>query len=228
MPRFSKRYQDFDIEYKSVLAYITANQATLGISVEQVTEYTTKGGIWTTSYTAYSDANTRTEAIIAETSRQYQIMRHETNLLQQQIKHNASVTLTEDARINLYIHLDKTTRTPAPRPEIAPAILLVDSGRLINKISATFPTTEAENHRGLPTDVTAIARWTAVSETSEAPARELFTSIDDTGHTVSTIHWQLADANKFGWIICAYRNSRGELGPESGVLMVSIVSPQGA
>ncbi len=224
MPRFSKQYQDFDLEYKSVLAYITTNQATLGVTVEQVTAYTASGGVWTTAYTAYSDSSTRTAPDIAEVKVQYLLMRHETNVLQQQIKSNASIVLNEDARIKLYIHLDKTTRTRVERPTTAPSLLVLSSMRLVSKISATYPTTEEENHRGLPIGVIKIVRVVAVTDTAEAPARDAYNEIDSTGHTVSTIQWGINDVSKFGWAIYIYQNNRGENGPESAPLMVSIVN----
>lgn len=223
MPRFSKKYQDFDIEYKSVLAYITANQATLGITPEQVTTYTATGVLWSNAYTAYSDANTRTAPDIAEVATQFAFIRHDTNVIQQQIKNDASITLSEEARIALYIHLDKTTRTPATRPDVAPVVVVLSSVRLVSKISVTVPTSDEENHRGLPIGTRSIARLVAVTETGVAPAREAFNSIASTGHTVSTIEWDEGNAGHFGWVICQYENTAGQ-GPESAPLMVAIVT----
>lgn len=185
----------------------------MGVTVEQVT-----------AYAAYSDSNTRTAPDMAEAKVQYQLLRHETNVLQQQIKSNASITLTEDARLNLYIHLDKTTRTPAARPTTAPALLVLSSVRMVSKISATYPTTEEENHRGLPVDVVKIVRLVAITDTAEAPLRDAYNEIDATGHTVSQIQWDASDVSKFGWAIYIYQNNRGENGPESASLMVSIVN----
>lgn len=185
MPRFSKKYQDFDIEIKSVLAYITANQATVGVTPEQVTAYTAVAAAWTPLFTAYSNANTRTEPDIAAIKANYPLARHATNDLQQQIKHDGSITLTEDARINLYIHLDKNTRTPATRPTEVPALLVLSSTRLVSKISATLPSTEEENHRGLPDGTVKIVRLVTVTDTPEPPSRDAYHEIDATGHTVS-------------------------------------------
>ncbi len=96
--------------------------------------------------------------------------------------------------------------------------------RLVSKVSATFPTTQEENHRGLPNGVNKIVRVVAVTDTAEAPARDAYTEIDSTGHTVSTIQWGADDVAKFGWVIYIYQNSRGENEPESAPLMVSIVN----
>lgn len=217
MPRFSKKYQDFDIEIKSVLAYITANQATVGVTPEQVTAYTAVAAAWTPLFTAYSNANTRTEPDIAAIKANYPLARHATNDLQQQIKHDGSITLTEDARINLYIHLDKNTRTPATRPTEALALLVLPSTRLVSKISATLPSTEEENHRGLPDGTVKIVRLVTVTDTPEPPPRDAYHEIDATGHTVSEIQWRAADAGKYGWVIMMYQNTRGENGAADGV-----------
>ena len=223
MPRFAKVYDDFDVEYKSVLAEITASQAALALTPDQVTAYTQAGGTWATAFAAYKDGNTRTESDIAQVKVQYNDMRHRTSAIQQQIKNNPSVTLSEEDRMKLYIHKDKETRTPSSRPVIAPTVFVIDTKRLTNEISITYPDSQGENHRALPDDVKTVVRLIAVTETPEAPARDAYNEIDAAAAANSRITWPEADANKFGWVIVMYQNNVGELGPESAALMMPIM-----
>lgn len=221
MPRFAKKYADFDIEIKSVLAYITANQAALRITDEQLVAFTAAVVAWTVVYTAYLNQD-RSAADTRECDVGYRLARNETNVVQRQIKADPNAILSEEGYVHLYIHKDKTTQTTQPRPTAVPAVAILETSRLTNKISVYVPTSEQENHRALPDGVTTIVRLTAVTDTPVAPERSAYTEIDATGRTVADIQWSPAEVNQFGWVIVIYQNYKGENGPESHPVMMSI------
>ena len=222
MPIFSKRYADFKIELDSVVEYLTANAAEVGVTPEQVTAITAVQTAYDGFYTPYLDGNTRTHADIVAMQAYYPIARHEVNAIQQQIKHNASLDLSEAARLALYIHKDKETNTPSSRPLISPVLTPLYSGRLTTQISIMQPALPEENHRDKPAGVKLIPIFQAVTEDTTAPARTEYEATDSTGHIVHTVQWPAGSENKYGWIIAVYENPIGERGPESAPLMVPI------
>lgn len=223
MPRFAKKYQDFDIEIKSVLAYITANQVALRIHDAQLTAFTAVVAAWAVVYTPYLNQD-RSAADTRECDVGYHIARDAANVVQRQIKADPNVTLSEEGYVHLYIHKDKETITPQPRPTMIAGVAILDTSRLVNKISVYVPTSEQENHRALPDGVATIVRLTAATDTPVAPERSAYTEIDSVGRTVSDIQWPPEDINKFGWVIVMYQNRKGENGPESHPVMMSISS----
>ncbi|WP_423909227.1 DUF4189 domain-containing protein [Candidatus Spongiihabitans sp.] len=94
--------------------------------------------------------------IVAATRVDYVRFLSNTRELQQGVKNDPAVTLTEQQRLALYIHKDKSTRTPAPIPNRAPENVVLETIGLQNKISTFEPTSQEENHRGMPDDAVAI------------------------------------------------------------------------
>ena len=138
------------------------------------------------------------------------------------MKNNVSITLTADDHQNLYIHIDKETRTRINPPEFSPSLTLIRTEHLICEFQANEPNPEDVNHLTLPKHMK-LGRKLAVVPAGTTPAETDYHPIDSVGRSKFRITFNPAEQDMDGYLICTYFNPRGEHGPESKPLQFRII-----
>lgn len=220
--RVSAKYAEFDSFLPKFIAYATTNMVRLAISQATIDNFTALQTAWNIAFDVYSDRATQTPGSREVMKTNYTNCDTEVRKVQQSLKANAEITLTDDDYTQLDIHRDKTTRTPMPVPTIAPINILLESKHLTNKVSSNEPNTDAENRIRLPDFAHSISRMVATTETDEPPAITAYHPIDSVGRGVHMIIWNDEDNGKHGWLITQYANYKGETGPNSEPLRLPI------
>lgn len=152
----------------------------------------------------------------------YQELGHFVRGLQQQLKNSAAITLTPDDHQNLYIHIDKQTRTRINPPDFAPVLTLIRTEHLICEFQAVVPYSDEVDHIALPKHMK-LGRKIAVVPAGTPPTEANYHTIDSVGRSKFRITFAPAEADMDGYLICAYYNPRGENGPESKPLQFRII-----
>lgn len=221
--RISQTYLDFDAQLETMEAYLTeANRTRLGVSDAQNTEFTTLKATWDSALSDYKDPATHTPTAVMAMGESYSETAEFIFALRQQIKNNASITLTPDDYANLYIHVDKTTRSRINPPDYAPSVTLIESTHLVCKFDVTVPTSEEVNHLALPAHMN-IARLLAVMPDGTDPTENDYEPIDNVGRSKFSLSFMPAEEGMQGYLICSYFNPRGEHGPQSSPLKFRII-----
>lgn len=222
--RLAPKYFEFDTELATALAYATANTAALGISADQLTALTDASTAWTAAFALYQTPATHTPLQVAATQTAYNTARDLLTGIQQQIKNDRSITLSDADIDNMYIHRDAQRRGRVPVPSVAPDNTLLESKHLTNQISTFQPDPGVENHRGLPTDVFAVMRKIAlVAIGSPAPEADAYHAIETSGHGTFRLAWVPEQEGMECYLITAFVNRRGEMGPESQPISFTII-----
>lgn len=211
----STRYAEREAFLPVFIAYITANMARLGVPQETIDALNANKVDWDAKWTIYASRASQTMEARKEMEAIFNTFETQIREIQQSLKNNANITLTPTDYVRLDIHVDKTTRTPATRPIIAPENVVLATNHLTVKVSTFEPDSGNENHVHLPEYATSIARELAITDTAEPPERSAYHAIDNTGRGIHMVTFTQADVDKFGWLITKYVNNRGEAGPES-------------
>lgn len=139
----------------------------------------------------------------------------------QEIKHNSAVKVDADFD-TLDINRDKTTRSPAVKPDTAPIGILVYRERLMAILSATRPVPGEENHASKPDGVDDVHYAMAFNAVGEAPpARVEFTEQPPSGTARVHLNFTTEQLNMQCHIILWYGNKAG-YGPESAILSFNV------
>ncbi len=211
----SQRYADFSAELAIMIPYLTAGMVRFQVQQTQIDALTTMQTDFNAKWAEYLDPTKRTQLVDTQMHTLYTNGKFAQSSVQQQIKNNGTITLTDEDYANLYIHKDATIRTPAGEIIIAPRLAVTKNSHLANEISTTDPTEGKENVLALPADVTGISRYIAIAPADDpAPDRSGYHAIDNVGRSRFIIMSQIANKGVRKWLICKYFNTRHS-GPES-------------
>ncbi len=93
--RLSKTYDDFSIELDTVLDYVGFHNVRLGVTAIQINSLALAHAAWNAEYKLYIDPERQTSIQIKTTRENFKKARNLINEIQQQIKHNKAITLTD-------------------------------------------------------------------------------------------------------------------------------------
>ncbi len=217
--RLSQRYAEHWAELLSMVQYLSdtggvpsENATRLGVTAEQVTSLINFNSAFQTAYNNYIDPDTHGPKAIREMREMDDAAYTFVLPLRQAIK-NGMVTLTTDDYLHLFIHEDKTTRTPAEVPTDAPTLVLVDRRAMALTFDTTMQTTEGVNRVALPRN-TKVARQIAVLPQGTEPTDGDFHPMDYIGRGRFTVMFTEPEVGMNAFLKVAYENSAGR-GPWS-------------
>ena len=228
--QLSQRYADFNNEQSTMLAYLSdgagapsAEATRLGVSAAKVTELLTTLAAYSVTYQQYVDPNQHTPKVVHQMKMDYDTSAHFIFPLRQQIK-KGEAELTANDYANLFIHVDKETRTPAERPTTAPTVVVLGEKHLNIEYETGEQSTEGVNRVATPAG-TQIARELAVTPVgtvSPIPDSE-YSSLDIVGRGRFSLMFVNAQVGMIATMRCCYVNTRGEKGPFSVPISTPIV-----
>jgi hypothetical protein len=224
--KLSQIYLDFDVEQKSIFDYIKVpeNKDRLNIDDTQVTKSQELNTEWVDKLTKYSTVDTHTPGAVKGMQMIYDTYHAFTQGLKRQIKNNQAITLTEDDYKNLYIHEDMDPRSHVPRPVISPENSIQLQTHQRAQIFTYNPNPPFQKEVALPADVKKIGRKIAYTKIDDpCPDFGLFHALEIIGSTVYDIIFSEENVGQKAWLKTCYMNARGEEGPWSVPLPITIV-----
>jgi hypothetical protein len=224
--KLSQIYLDFNVEQKSILDYISVpeNKDRLKIDDTQVTKAQGYNTEWVEKLTKYSNVDTHTPPAVKDMQVIYDTYHGFTQGLKRQIKNNQAITLTGDDYRNLYIHEDLDPRSHIPRPVITPDNSIQLQTHQRAQIFTFNPNPPFQKEVALPADVKKIGRKIAFGKMDDpCPDAGLFHTIESIGSTVYDIIFAEENVGQKAWLKTCYMNARGEEGPWSMPLPITIV-----
>lgn len=211
----SARFHALDELLTTTNAYMPTNSERLQIPADVVTEISDKTNAWVAEYAKYLDPNTRTRGVIRDVTELYESTLSFMNKFQQDLKNDTSITLTGPDRQAMQVHTDKTTRTPVPVQADAPNITQVSIAHMKNIFQTSYPDTAGESHHRMPAYNSLLVKAAFLPD-GQPPTEGDYTHITSSGRSKFTLRAPEGTAvGSKGYVVCAYMNSRGELGPFS-------------
>lgn len=217
----SKKFLLFDTELHDVATYVGEHRVALQLSEAVLKHLESDVATWDATFVLYKDDSKRTLAVIHQVHDNYDTISAYVHNLQQSIKRNPDLDLTDEDYTGLHIHRDKPRRGHIPKPEAAPQLQLVLTSHLRNG----FEINDADyrDHRGFPPDVAGAGRKLAVVSAGVSPTAGDYVVLGNTGRTTFRINFEPSQVGKEGHLIVWYLNERGEKGPESAPLKFIII-----
>ena len=201
----------------TLIAYITANRAALGVSTGDLTALTAGQTAWTAAYATHQA--TQTQAL-SDRQAKDDARADYTTLIRAtvgQMQKNPAVTDTQ--RQAMQITVPDTTRTPAAVPTSRPTVKIDSSQRLSHKLE--FRDEATPTSRAKPAGVTASEVWLFVGTTAPAgPDAMHLQGVDRS--TPYLMEFDSADAGKTAWWALRWVNTKGEHGPWSATVSATI------
>ena len=201
----------------TLIAYITANRAALGISTGDLTALTTAQTEWTTSYATHQA--TQAQALSDRQAKDDARTAYTTHIRASvgQMQKNPAVTDTQRQAMSLTV--PDTTRTPAGVPASRPLVKIDTSERLRHTL--TFTDEATPTSRAKPAGVAACEVWLLTGTTAPAGPDAMHLQAVDKS-TPYIMEFESADAGKTAWWALRWVNSKGEHGPWSATVSATI------
>jgi hypothetical protein len=208
---------EFNIWQQNFIGVLAVNQAALGISAGTIADLQTSGGAFQTDYgsftTTQNSANAATQ--LKDTSR---------STLENQIREQARIVqanpaTTNEMRAQLGITIPDETRTPSPVPPTRPIASIDNRQRLQHTIH--FFDESTPNSKRKPDGVRGCEIWNKIGGTAPIDPSELSYIATDT-RTPYVLNFDGADAGKMSHYMLRWVNTRGETGPWSETVSVTI------
>lgn len=124
---------------------VSASPTTYGLTVDQVTAYTSLYSTWTAAYQAATQPATRTKAAVTEKDIARDNVVRDTRLLVSQIQTFPGTT--DSMRDNLGITIRKTTRTRQDAPDAEPRVAVAGVSGLTFMLNIDDPTSLAKKKK---------------------------------------------------------------------------------
>jgi len=220
--RIATRYVDMNILIGRMIPYLETNHERLGVSPATVRGLAGLNAPYAKAYEAYADPNRQTKTAREAVDSAYRPLLVRVREIQQSIKKNVEVDLTDEDRNELEIHKDKTTRTRAKVPDFAPINEAIENTALRTKFATRVPSGREIDHFGMPVGAPRLMREIAVTSGDTAPKDKDFYAIDTVGRAEHSVMWPEGDRGKTGWLKTRWANNRGESGPVSETARVMI------
>ena len=222
--RLSVNYQTLRDQLAIAIPYMTANAERLGITADQLTSITARQTAFVAAHDLYLDPETHTPRVVHTTETEYLAADDEFRGLQQQMKNNRALEMTDADYDNTFTHRNADRRGRRPTPTVAPANTLLDSKRQTNTIETYKPVEGDTNHRRLDKDVARVGRKVALINSGDpVPTADDYHSLPPSGYGTFTLTWQPEQRGKVCYLITWFENYKGEPGPESAPLEFQII-----
>ena len=201
----------------TLLAYITAHRAALGVSTGDLTALTAGQTDWTAAYAthqatqaqALSDRQAKDDARAAYVT----LIRATVGQMQK----NPAVTDTQRQAMSLTV--PDTTRTPAGVPASRPLVKIDTSERLRHTL--TFTDEATPTSRAKPAGVAACEVWLLTGTTAPAgPDAMHLQAVDKSSPYI--MEFDSTDAGKTAWWALRWVNTKGDHGPWSATVSGTI------
>ncbi len=207
----------FDDWVKQFVDYVTVNFAAIGLTSTDVTELTSASADWTTDYTAHKNA--QAAAMAASQKKKVSHENFEKIIRALVVRIQANATVTKDQKAALGITIPKESKTPTPVPSTRPMADVDNKNRLQHIIN--FFDEGNQKSKAKPAGVRGCEIWCKIGGTPPADASELKYLATDTS-TPYIAHFEGADAGKTVHYMLRWVNTRGETGPWSETISVTI------
>ena len=201
----------------TLLPYITANRAALGVSTGTLTDLTAAQTDWTGKYATHQA--TQAQAVSDRQAKDDSRNAYEALIRSTvgQIQKNPAVTDTQ--RAAMQITVPSGTHTPAPTPTSRPVGTVDTSQRLMHKIE--FRDEATPTSRAKPAGVAACELYLFIGTTAPAGPDAMHLQAVDKS-TPYLMEFDSADAGKTAWWALRWVNTRGEHGPWSATVSGTI------
>ena len=201
----------------TLIAYITAHRAALGVSTGDLTALTAAQADWTATYATHQA--TQAQALSDRQAKDDSRTAYATLIRAAvgQMQKNPAVTDTQRQAMSLTV--PDTTRTPAAVPASRPAGKIDSSQRLSHKIE--FRDEATPTSRAKPAGVTACELWLFTGTTPPAGPEAMHLQGVDLS-TPYLMEFDSADASKTAWWALRWVNTKGEHGPWSATVSATI------
>ena len=217
--KLARRYYEFDIWLTSLINYLPANAERLQVSQGQVDDIVAFNQKWQPIYKKYSRTETHTSAAVQDTAMAFDDGNQRLHKLQQQIKHNARITLTAHDLAALQIHPINRHRKHAQHIQIAPNVLPMGIHHAVNKFHARYIGGDCEMHGRMPRYNTLLIRIAHVAADAPKPELHQYTEVQTSGSAVFNVFAPKdAKPGTRGFIVVRYVNTRNEMSPWSAPL----------
>lgn len=201
----------------TLIAYITANRAALGVSTDALTALTAAQTEWTTTYAthqatqaqALSDRQAKDDARTAYVT----LIRAAVGQMQK------NPAVTDAQRQAMQITVPDTTHTPAGTPTTRPVAKIDTSERLRHTLE--FRDEATPTSRAKPPGVTACEVWLYTGTTPPAGPEAMHLQAVDRS-TPYLMEFASADAGKTAWWALRWVNTKGDHGPWSATVSATI------
>jgi len=207
----------FDDWVKQFVDYVTVNFAAIGLTSSDVTELTTASGEWTTDYTAHKNAHAAAQSASQKKKATHDSLETLIRALVARIQ--ANPTVTNDQKASLGITIPKEGKTPSPVPSTRPMAEIDNKNRLQHTIN--FFDEGNQKSKAKPAGVRGCEIWCKIGGTPPLDSTELKYLATDS-KTPYIAHFEGADAGKTVHYMLRWINTRGETGPWSETISVTI------
>ena len=201
----------------TLLAFITANRAALGVSTGDLTALTAGQTAWTAAYGTHqaTQAQALSDRQAKDDSRADYVTLIRATVGQMQ--KNPAVTDTQRQAMSLTV--PDTTRTPAAVPASRPLVKIDTSERLRHTL--TFTDEATPTSRAKPAGVAACEVWLLTGTTAPAgPDAMHLQAVDKSSPYI--MEFASADAGKTAWWALRWVNTKGDHGPWSATVSATI------
>lgn len=206
-----------------MIPYLTDHGRRLGITPTILDGLSALNRTFQKAYAVYISPETQTRMAREAVESAYKPLKARVREIQQSIKKNVAVDLTDEDRNELEIHKDKTTRTRAKVPDFAPTNDIIEMAHLRTKFAARVPVGREIDHLGMPVGAPRLVREIAITANRDTrPTDGDFYRIDTVGRSEHNVMWPEDAQGKTGWLRTRWANNRGESGPPSEITMAHV------
>lgn len=215
--RRSGEFAHLDMMWVSIDAYLPNNATRIEIPEAQVTALTALKASWDVAYPVYLDPLQHTTAAVMAAETEYKKSMEAINAMQQFVKNNPNVELTDADYVALYIHKDKDHRTRTPVQEFPPNIVETTTKQRVNGFYTTYPDSGGNAHRALPYHNHLRIKVAFMAPGTETPPTEgdFHMVMDSTRNAFKVTAAPDVARGALGYVKCCYVNTHAEAGPES-------------
>jgi hypothetical protein len=216
IPNKDADFDTFSTQFKVLLA---ANPTNYGISSADATAITTAWTSWHTAYMVATNGSTRNHGTIQTKDQQKANLKSVMQSYGATIRANHAVS--DELKINLGLRVRDVHPTPIPPPSTAPALLMGAMRQGLQQVRATDETTP--NSRAKPAGTAGMLVFRSVADgpvTDPTQAQFLVFA----GKTAFECTYTPVDNGKTATYFARWTNAKGEMGPWSQPMPVSIAA----
>jgi hypothetical protein len=213
------RDAEFDTWLNNFQTLIAANPTNYGLVAGDATAITAAYNGWHTAYLAAVNPTTRTHANVSTKNTQKANASSVVRGYGATIRANRAVS--DALKINLGLHVRDSEPTPVPPPSTVPVLAVIGMRQGMQEVRVTDESTPGSRAR--PVGSAGMILFRAIDETAVTnPAQAQFLAF--TGKTDFTCEYDPADNGKTATYFARWTNAKGEMGPWSQPMPVSIAA----
>ncbi len=217
MPKISKKYLEFNQEIEKVIETIDAETGHFNVSDASLKNIKDMQANFIALFNEYVKPN-RGSGDVKDIQDYYKIIRKALSEIQQGIKNDPTLNLTNAQKINLYIHIDALRRHKIAIPNVTPVINVLevkhDFAIIEISVAGVGSNTEGFDRLKMPKDIHGISfDYEIVNQESPAPTE--FSNHLYKTRTRFNIHFEDKDAGKDVYAKATYYGGSGNKPGES-------------